>query len=645
VLLPLGAAEWSTDRLRPVLLHELAHVRRGDATWNAVARLVRALYWPLPLVWWAEARLVAESELACDDRVVRAGVQPSRYAQDLVGFARELRGSLPEPVAAMARRSGLARRVRAILDERRDRSTPGWPTVVAIVALLGVVVTPLVASVRIAAAGSQSVAELAEQELASALHASTPGVASHAGASAGPIGASPRSAPAAGSVRASLSLTNDEEDTEILPGCGPLRSTRIQRHDNRHQFELRADDCRFEIELDGELVIAGDERSIERVERGARLDYWEEVAGTERRLLVDADRGGAPRYAYSVGGDPRDFDATAQAWLAERLPFLLRVTGWQAEERVGRILARSGVDGLFDEIRRIPTDHVGRLYLTLTLEQAGLDTGELRRWIELAGTVLGSDFELAETLSLLDAATLDESSIQTAFVQAAQTIGSDFELRRTLAALLERGDLGGDVLDTVLEAARTIGSDFEVAELLVTLLARYPAGRAFPDTFFEIAATVDSDFELRRALGAFLERDDLARDDADRWGDQLDEVLAAAANIGSDFEAVELLTATARRYPAGRPLPRVYFDVAKTVGSDFELRRALQAALDRDLADEGLEQLLTLALSIGSDHELADLLLEVRRRHPLEGAVRDAFDEAVATLSGDARRRVEGSTR
>ncbi len=74
IILPGGEAdpEWVTESHRDaVLLHELAHLRRGDDLWNLLQRLVQILYWPHPLVWMM-ARTVAEvREQACDDLCVR----------------------------------------------------------------------------------------------------------------------------------------------------------------------------------------------------------------------------------------------------------------------------------------------------------------------------------------------------------------------------------------------------------------------------------------------------------------------------------------------------------------------------------------------------------------------------------------------
>ncbi len=43
IILPAAAAAWSDDRIRIVLTHELAHIRRGDWVVQIVAELLRAV--------------------------------------------------------------------------------------------------------------------------------------------------------------------------------------------------------------------------------------------------------------------------------------------------------------------------------------------------------------------------------------------------------------------------------------------------------------------------------------------------------------------------------------------------------------------------------------------------------------------------
>jgi len=128
VLLPPAARQWSDERIRVVLLHELAHVRRRDWLVQVAATIVRSVYWFHPLVWIACTRLRLECERACDDAVLENGVSGTRYASHLLDLARAfVEGRQSAYVTALAGRSTLEHRVRAMLAARVDRSSvPRW---------------------------------------------------------------------------------------------------------------------------------------------------------------------------------------------------------------------------------------------------------------------------------------------------------------------------------------------------------------------------------------------------------------------------------------------------------------------------------------------------------------------------------------
>jgi beta-lactamase regulating signal transducer with metallopeptidase domain len=121
VVLPAEAAEWSDQRRRVVLLHELAHVKRRDCLTSFLTRLVCALFWFNPLVWIAARQMRAERERAADDLVLNGGCKPSDYAAQLVDIARSFRRVPQVAGIAMARASGLETRVAAIVDRSRIR--------------------------------------------------------------------------------------------------------------------------------------------------------------------------------------------------------------------------------------------------------------------------------------------------------------------------------------------------------------------------------------------------------------------------------------------------------------------------------------------------------------------------------------------
>lgn len=117
VVLPASALEWRSGQLLSVLRHEYHHVRRRDLLVRWLGRLVRALLWFHPAVWWVQSRLVLAQERAADEAVVAAGVPAADYAGHLLETAS---GACLFPGIPMARKSQLGGRIRVLLSRQRD---------------------------------------------------------------------------------------------------------------------------------------------------------------------------------------------------------------------------------------------------------------------------------------------------------------------------------------------------------------------------------------------------------------------------------------------------------------------------------------------------------------------------------------------
>lgn len=78
--------ELSPAELKPILIHEMAHLRRRDDWTNLLQKAVRAVLFFHPAVWWIDARLSMEREMACDDAVVAATGNAPAYAGSLIGL-------------------------------------------------------------------------------------------------------------------------------------------------------------------------------------------------------------------------------------------------------------------------------------------------------------------------------------------------------------------------------------------------------------------------------------------------------------------------------------------------------------------------------------------------------------------------------
>jgi TonB family protein len=156
ILLPETARTWSVERRHVVLLHELAHIARGDAGTQLLARAALALHWWNPLAWLAWREFLKERERAADDLVLSAGAVASNYAGHLLEIARTLQFKTPVSAAAvcMARRSELEGRLLSILDGQVQRGhLRRNATVLAVIAAVAII-APL-AAVRAQAQGDQ----------------------------------------------------------------------------------------------------------------------------------------------------------------------------------------------------------------------------------------------------------------------------------------------------------------------------------------------------------------------------------------------------------------------------------------------------------------------------------------------------------
>lgn len=179
VLLPASADDWSEERSRMVLLHELTHVTRKDCLTQMLAQAACAVYWFNPFVWHAARRLRVEREQACDDYVLSIGTKPSDYAHHLLEIARYLQEHSvfqwsQTATVAMARRSQLEGRLLAILSTEGKRRAMSQLMTACIAALMFVLFLALaVVRPTISHAQNPHVSETAFNEKTSAAKSSS----------------------------------------------------------------------------------------------------------------------------------------------------------------------------------------------------------------------------------------------------------------------------------------------------------------------------------------------------------------------------------------------------------------------------------------------------------------------------------------
>ena len=140
---------WALRELPPadlnvILLHEFAHLRRADDWTNLIQKIVRAIFFFHPAVWWIESRLSVEREMACDDAVLAETSNPHGYASCLVSLLEknmehrlaqqhlaQKRWSMAQAVVDRAREASL--RLARILDANRPVATRVWKPALGVI--------------------------------------------------------------------------------------------------------------------------------------------------------------------------------------------------------------------------------------------------------------------------------------------------------------------------------------------------------------------------------------------------------------------------------------------------------------------------------------------------------------------------------
>ena len=158
ILLPAALLTGDPAVAESALRHEKAHITRRDWLWHLLAEVVCALCWFQPGAWWLRRRLRAESERACDDRVLLSGISGPDYAAHLLEILKV--GRVNSLAPGMAAVGSMEARVKHILDPKKPRRAHGLR--LALTAALGLVLLPL-ASLKVAAKpGERPVSRLQE---------------------------------------------------------------------------------------------------------------------------------------------------------------------------------------------------------------------------------------------------------------------------------------------------------------------------------------------------------------------------------------------------------------------------------------------------------------------------------------------------
>ncbi len=541
VLLPRWAEGLDRTQRIAMLAHELAHLRRRDPLWRPLQRIALIPLFFHPLAWRAVRRLEALAETLCD----RAAVERSGSARALAEclaecLARQSEQRNPMWAVAMAEHSdGIVARVRHLLE-----TSPMTFSSIPQRWRWGAAAVALFA--LIALPGVLIVARDADH---------------------------------------SLSITYRQGGST-----------------HRTMSSMPTPGERLRIEVEGDVEFNARESDVVRLGPRAYVEI-EETRGAVTRAIRIVGKDGRIVRQYSVGQAVRPLDDDGRAWLAQKIPDIFRMTGFDAERRAKRMLTEGGTARLMAEIDAINSDYVRAEYLGQLFAQAQLNEPqfakamtqieaiesdfEKRRALGIAlerdlltptyqtrlltiSAGFESDFERAEWLSQAIPRFEIGEAERAEWTKTLGTFDSDFERRRTLERMIEAGRPQATALAIALQSARAMDSDFERRSLLEKAAS---SGIGIADTdYLQVVDAMDSDFEQREALLALIKSGMPSRE-------RSDAILRSARGIESEFERSQVLDALAVKMPDDAELIRSYRSLIRNMRN--EARGSAERALDR----------------------------------------------------------------
>lgn len=492
VLLPADASRWSAERREAVLVHELAHVARGDARGHDIARVAAALFWANPLVWIAMRMMRAERERACDDLVLSTGTRASSYAGDLLQIALTLGGRTEASAAAlaMARPSELEGRLLAILDPRVPRRPAGRAARVSASVFALLLLLPL-AALRPA---ERSV----ESRQAAAVERPSGVVMTAAGQEVGNLESS---------VLDSGFRRNDESrapSPATQLAAGPRRNG-----GSRAPSPVSQRDADFDRNNGGGVA-----SSALRLDAGVRRNDEDTLPSRAVDLDTVASQDAspaAPSTAAAPTREPRITGVPLQGDLETLIAVAHAAAGLSSDNDKAELLLAVLERGMRNDslqsvvLRSASTirSSYERHRVMLAMLRHGMAPGAEARFLAAAEGVSSTHERATVLTAFLGGDQLTDPAVRAAFLRAVASITSTYERTQLLAHVIRLPSFDAAAALDLLPAVRAVSSSHEKANLLVAVARRgVTSDPAVRDAFLIATSSLSSKTDRERVMRA-----------------------------------------------------------------------------------------------------------------------------------------------
>lgn len=384
----------------------------------------------------------------------------------------------------------------------------------------------------------------------------------------------------------------------------------------------------FNIEYNGFITLANDDRDIVALSGGGYFKVKKSAFGSKRRIEITADRSGNLTRKYFVGWSEKPYEPEGREWLEEILPTIVRSSTIGAEDRVNRIYSQGGMAAFSEEVQLLDGDYVKKAYLELILCK-DLTDGEVDQVVTMIGNEIDSDHYLSEILGDHHELFLSSPKRIDGFIRAARSINSDHYLTEVLEEVVTSRKADDKQMGALLQAANGINSDHYRASLLIEVMESRKLDDQNLDLLLGLARGINSDHYMAEVLEEALEIRDLPASAVSR-------LLENVNLIQSDHYVTEVLENLLETPLSATEQGELLVMITNEVSSDHYRTEILEEFVDEQtLYAESFTVLQRSIADINSDNYKAQILREIADLSALSDEQIIGLIQTSATINSD----------
>jgi len=359
----------------------------------------------------------------------------------------------------------------------------------------------------------------------------------------------------------------------------------------------------IELALKGRFKLNEKETQVVAVSPGGFLKISKTTFGVKRSVNIESNSQGELTFEFFEGKDKVPFEVKGEEWLSDILLEVVRISGIAAEQRIGRILAESGVSGVVNEIGKLNTNRAQRIYYHELLGRKGFSDAELAMVASSFREEISSSSGKGELLRTYAKDLLKGKQSTQAFFEATASISSSSETGSVIRHVLSNQQLSADAKVQLLEVVGGISSSSEKGATLRAFHKQFVNNSSVAQAYFDAVDEISSSSERGATLRALLA--------SQRLNTEVYQMLfKTLGGVPSDTEKGATLRAAIPKMNFADEQPAsAFFNCLDRLSSNSERGAVLRAVLGKaELGPQPLLKLLQSTERLSSNTEMGTVL-------------------------------------